>query len=472
MKKSILYILLLVLVASGCKQVNFGDTNINPNNPSKPLASALLTRAQTRMSFTYSDTRPSLYVQYLSNEQYEDESLYRTQRFNYSMYYSAITNLNKIISLNTDPVTAAQVIGQGSNANQIAVARLVKAYFFHFMTDRWGMIPYSTANQGLDSKFNVFDSQESIYGALFTEIEEALAQIDAGDGPTGDIFFNGDMNKWKIFGNTLMMNMAMRLSKKKPVLAKRYFLQAMAGGVISNNDENIYFPYIESEDYDNPWEDRFTTRSDYLMSKPFVDALIGNGTNTAPQDPRLTKYADKAVDTHVYNGAPYGSSNSATATFSLITKDVIKNQSAKGYLYTYAQVLLHMAEAAQLGWISSDTAENYMKRGIRASMEQWGVETAAIDTYIGGLAAFNGQTDIAYQKWVALFLQGYEAWFEWRKQGTDQVPLIKPAGATTAGIPNRHAYPLSALSTNEENYNAAIAVQGADNLDTKVWWAK
>ena len=472
MKKSIIFVILLSLLITGCTDVDFGETNRNPNNPSAPLASAILTRAELNIGNTYSDTRPSLYVQYLSNEQYEDESLYVTERFDYAGYYSAITNLNKVIKINTDPETALEVISQGSNANQIAVSRLIKAYYFHHMTDRWGMIPYRTANQGLESKFNVFDSQLDIYNGLFTEIEEAIAQIDSGIGPTGDIIMKGNMAKWKTFGYTLMMNMAMRLSKKEPALAKNYFAKAINGGVISSNQENIYYPYIASEDYDNPWEDRFTTRSDYLISKPFADALIGSGTNTTPEDPRLPKYASISEDTQVYNGAPYGNSNSATASFSLITKNIIDNQTAKGYIYTYAQVLLHMAEATQLGWSTSKTAEEYTKDGITASMEQWGVNASDINTYITSRPAFTGQKEIAYQKWVALFLQGYEAWFEWRKQGVDQVSLTKPSAATTLGIPNRHAYPLSAESANEANYKVAITTQGPDNLDTKVWWDK
>ena len=472
MKKSILYTLLLSLIIVSCTSIDFGDINDDPNSPNTALPSALLTGAQTQMGFTYSDTRPSLYVQYLSNEQYEDESLYRTQRFNYSGYYRTITNLNRVIKVNTDGKTNKSAISGGSNKNQIAVARLVKAYLFHFMTDRWGMLPYKTANQGLKSKFNKFDTQLEIYTALFREIEESLAQIDGGSGPTGDIIFNGNMSKWKTFGNTLMLNMAMRLSKKDPTLGKTYFDKAIAGGVISSNAQNIFYPYPKQEDYDNPWEDRFTTRSDYLMSEPLVNALIGSGTNIDPEDPRLTKYASKATDTDVYNGAPYGKSNSKTKLFSFITNDIIKKQDAKGYIYTYAQVLFNLAEAAQLGWTTADTAENYTKTGIRASMEQWGVEESKIVAYINARPAFNGQKFIAYQKWVALFLQGYEAWSDWRKQGDDQVPLTKPVEATTAGIPNRHAYPLSALSSNEANYEAAVAAQGEDNLDTKVWWAK
>lgn len=471
MKKSIFILILLSLFTFSCKEVDFGDTNIDPNNPSTPLVQGLLAGGQTAMGFTYSDSRPSLYVQYLSNEQYEDESLYVTERFDYSVYYFAMTDLNKVIELNTDEATKATSLAGGSNANQIVVARLVKAYLFHHMTDRWGMIPYMTVNQGLASKFNAFDSQLTIYNELFSEIESAIAQIDNGQGAVGDIIFNGDMNRWRTFGYTLMMNMAMRLSKKEPALAQTYFNKALAGGVISSNSENIFYPYLALEDYDNPWEDRFQTRSDYLMSRPFVRALVGEGTIINPEDPRLTKYADKSANTGIYNGAPYGSINSATGTFSLITKDIIKNQAAKGYLYTYAQMSLHMAEASRLGWLSGDS-QDYINQGIRASMEQWGVESSAIDTYIDERYSLGGQKEIAYQKWVALFLQGYEAWSEWRKQGDDQVQLEKPILAVTEGIPNRQGYPLSALSTNLDNYNAAVAEQGEDNLDTKVWWAK
>jgi hypothetical protein len=472
MKKSIFILMLLSFVTFSCKDVDFGDINTDPNSPSAASSASLLTRGQLNMGATYSDTRPALYVQYLSNGQYNDESNYVTQRFDYDEYYEAITNLNRVIALNTDEATKLGAVSGGSNANQIAVARLVKAYLFHHMTDRWGMLPYTTANQGLDSKFNAFDSQSTIYNALFSEIEAALAQMDGGSGPTGDIILNGDMDMWKVFGNTLMMNMAMRLSKKEPALAQSYFNKAVAGGVIASNAQNIMYTYLEDDNHDNPWQDRFETRTDYLLSTPFVAALVGNGTAFNPEDPRLAKYGKPAASSGAFNGAPYGESNSLTDNFSFITDDVILNQTAPGYFYTYAQVSLNMAEAAQLGWVSSGTAQSYTNQGIRASMEQWGVASSDIDAYISNRTSLGGQKEIAYQKWVALFLQGYESWSDWRKQGADQVQLTKGDAALTAGIPQRHAYPLSALSSNEANYNAAISAQGEDNTDTKIWWAK
>lgn len=475
MKKYILksIVLTILVVLSSCTAVDFGDTNVDPNSPNQALAGPLLSGGMLNIRNIYGATRPSLYVQYLSNEQYEDESLYKTQRFDYATYYASITNLNKVIELNTNSETKSEAIKFGSNNNQIAVANLVKAYYFQFMTDNWGMLPYLTANKGTEVEFNKFDSQETIYNSLFTEIEKALSLIDlSSDGPTGDILFRGDMNKWKIFGNSLMMNMALRLSKKAPTVGKKYFNIAKNNGVISSNNENIYFS--NSVEYQNPWYVRFVVnnRSDYLLSDTFVNALIGSGTNTAPEDPRLAKYGKKADDTGVFNGAPYGDSNSNTKAFSFITDDITQNQTSKAPIYTYAQMLFNMAEAAQLGWTTSDTAENYYKKGIEASMGQWSVDSTDISTYTSSRPAFDGMKSIAYEKWVALYLQGYEAWFDWRKQGSDQVSLTKPAAALTQGIPNRQAYPLTAISSNKENYDAAVAAQGEDNLDTKVWWAK
>lgn len=469
--KNYILILITLFFFQSCDNVDFEDTVINPNEPSQVLSNALLAAGQLSAVPIYSATRPSLYVQYVSNEQYNDESLYKTQRFDYSSYYGNITNLNKVIEANTNESSKVSSQAYGSNNNQIAVAKLMKAYYFHFMTDNWGMIPYKTAND-ITVDFNKFDSQEEIYNLLFLEIEAAISLIDSGDGPKGDIILKGDMDMWKKFGYSLMMNMAVRLSKKAPATGKTYFTKAMTGGVISSNSENIYFPFLKDDNYDNPWQDRFQTRSDYLLSKPFVNSLIGTGSNTNPEDPRLEKYAEKATATNTYNGALYGESNSDTKAFSFITNEVIKNSEAKGYIFTYAQMLLNMAEAAHLNWTTADTSENYYKKGIKASMEQWGVDTTAADAYVMSRPAFNGLKSIAYQKWVALFLQGYEAWFDWRKHGVNQVKLTKPVAATTAGIPNRQAYPLSAISSNKKNYDEAVSLQGKDDLDTKVWWHK
>ncbi|RKF04585.1 SusD-like starch-binding protein associating with outer membrane [Tenacibaculum lutimaris] len=475
MKKNNIYILALTLLfaISSCTKVDFGDINTDPDSPNTAIASSLLAGGQLGFrTIHYGATRPALYVQYVSNAQYEDASVYTTQRYDYAGYYAHITDLNKVIELNSNPDTQIAAAAYGDNNNQKAVAMLTKAYYFNFMTDNWGMIPYFDANKGIENQYNEFDEQLDIYQDLFNQIENALSIINTStEGPSGDILFYGDMNKWKLFGNTLMLNMALRLSKKDPTLGKKYYDKAIQNGVINSNSDNIYFQFTSI--YDNLWYDSFVTdnREDEILSKPFVDALIGTGSNTAPEDPRLEKYGSKSQNAGVYVGAPYGQRNPEVKDFSFITDDIIYNATAKGYIFTYAQTLLNKAEAAQLNWTTEQTAEEFTNDGIEASMEQWGVNSSDINTYISNRPAFNGLKTIAYQKWVALFMQGYEPWFDWRKHGSNQVPLTKPTAATTAGIPNRQAYPLTALGTNKENYDKAIAIQGPDNLDTKVWWA-
>ena len=52
-------------------------------------------------------------------------------------------------------------------------------------------------------------------------------------------------------------------------------------------------------------------------------------------------------------------------------------------------------------------------------------------------------------------------------------PSLTPASDaqnTSGQIPVRHAYPQTESELNGTNYDAAVSSQGADNLDTKLWW--
>lgn len=469
MKTMIKYILLFAVSMTlfmSCENADFGDININPNEPSEVSSSGLLASSLRDLGFHTTRTTPMLYVQYLSNGQYPDESRYSTLNWSYYGIYSGpLENLEEVIKVNTS-------LGTPSSKNTIAVAMLAKAYFFHTMTDRWGYIPYKEALKGIDKKQPIFNSQEEVYKGLFKDIDNALSLMNSESGPKGDIIFKGDMTKWKQFANTMKVVMALRLSKRDTDLggyAKTEFNKAILGA-IKRADDNIYFPFISGdENSDNPWEDRFSTRKDYLMSDVIVNFMIGNGSNTAPQDPRLKKYAQPVEGTNQFVGAPYGSGNDLVDNFSFITSDIINNQSAPGIIFTASQVYFSMAEAVELGWISGN-AQDYFKKGIEESMKQWGVDTAESTTFINSLP-YNGIQSIAEQKWVALYMQGYESWAEWRRIGgpnTIEKPDVLIQGTD---IPQRQAYGSDVPSLNKVNYNKAISEQGADNLDTKLWWA-
>src|SRR5690606_32484992 len=162
---------------------------------------------------------------------------------------------------------------------------------------------------------------------------------------------------------------------------------------------NLYYSFLADENNDNPLEDRFLApsfRKDYLLSDTFVERLIGSGTDTDPEDPRLEKYAEPAASTLPYVGAPYGVANGNTPDYSFITLDSIHCPTAPGYFYTYAQVAFAAVEDVELGWISGSAATSYAEC-IRASMEQSRVDPADIAPHIAANPSVN-TASIAYQK--------------------------------------------------------------------------
>ena len=469
-------ILAVFVTFTACDTVDFGTTNVDPNAPSNAVTSLLLTNVERGMSGYVATTTANLYVQYLSNGQYDEESRYQTLNWGTNGAYALLQDIKQIIDINTAEATKVGAQAYGSNGNQIAVATILKVWYYQMMTERWGYLPYSEANDAENNTKPKYDSQESIYMALFGELDSALGMIDSGNGPAGDILLGGDMTQWRSFANTIKMVMALRLSKADPTTGSAKFKEALAAGVISSNANSIKYTYLSEDTNDNPWQDRFESRRDYLMSDVFVDVLIGTGSNTAPEDPRLMKFAEPATTSSTYVGAPYGKSNSATDDYSFITNDIINTGNAPLMIYTYAEVLFARAEAAAMGWTTENAASLYGE-AVEASMSQWGVSSADATTYLAA-NAYTGVNDIAYEKWVSLFLQGYNSWAEWRRfkaMGTDaRIPLIIAADllSNATGIPQRHGYSATAPSLNKENYDAAISAQGIDELDTVLWLFK
>jgi hypothetical protein len=470
-----LLVLTVVISLTSCDTVDFGDTNVDPNNPSNAVPSLLLTNVQRGMSGYVATTTANLYVQYLSNGQYDEESRYQTLNWGTDGSYGLLQDIAEIIKINSNDDTKVGAQAYGSNGNQMATATILKVWYFQMMTERWGYLPYSEANDVANIDKPKYDSQEAIYMALFTELDTALAMIDGGNGPDGDILFGGDMAKWRTFANTIKLTMGLRLSKADPTTGRTKFNEGMAGA-ISSNDDNISYTYLSEDTNDNLWQDRFETRKDYLMSDVFVNYLIGTGTNTDPEDPRLSKMGEPAETSATFVGAPYGISNSATANYSFITDDIINTGDAPLMIYTFAEILFARAEAAAMGWTTEDAATLY-DQAVMASMTQWGVDTADATAYVAA-NAYTGIDDIAYEKWVSLYLQGYNSWAEWRRfkaMGTEsRIGLVAPADllSNATDIPQRHGYSATAAALNEVNYNAAISAQGTDELDTKLWLFK
>jgi hypothetical protein len=473
--KSIAFATVLAITGTACDPGDFGDMNVNPNAPSTPNTAGFLSGALRNVGVMATDIVPSLYTQQFGDVTYIEESRYKTVFFNYNGYYTGPLNAyQNIIDLNTNADTKSTAAANGSNNNQIAVARIAKAYTYLWLTDRWGDIPYTEALKGKADFAPAFDSQQAIYTDLFKELKEAQAQFDGGKTVVGDILFGGNATRWKKFANSLRMIMALRMSKVDAVKGKSEFIAAMADGLLTSNADNVKYTFLAESNNEHPLYNNYITgnRKDYAVSDVMINYLVK--TN----DPRISAFADKNINLK-YVGVPYGIFPAASKAQDVsLAATSMRLQNSPANVLTYAQVLFSQAEAVKLGWISGDAKALY-ESAVTASMQQW-LGAAATATAIADFLKQDGikyveataLEQIATQKWIALFYQGNEAWAEWRRTG---YPTLKPASKplnASGQIPRRMAYVVTEGTLNKVNYDAVVAKQGADTQDTRMWWDK
>lgn len=474
-KKAAVLVMGIMLLVS-CD--DFGNLNVDPNNPSQVRTELLLTNVQRNISNVSGSVIGNLWVQYMAETQYDDDSRYSSTSFDFNGWYTgSLKDLQTIIDLNSDEATRDDALSGGSNANQLAAARIMRAYFFNVITDRWGMLPYSEALQGSENFSPAYDSQEDIYIDLLKELKEAVDQIDGGAGVNGDILFDGNMAEWAQFANSLRARIALRMADTNQAsLAESEFVDAVNDGLIT---EDVMYPYLGEAANQNPWFERFITRTDYAISD--VMAVYMKDL----EDHRILKYADPAPDEYTPGteitfediiGMPYSVDNPGDITNSSISfpGQAIRAQDAPLPIITVSELHFAMAEAVERNWMTG-SAEDYYLSAIEASWNQWGVyDEADFTNFVSNPEVEYDSAvwdeKIGNQKWVALYPNGYEAWAEWRRL---DYPELTPHGFPlneSGEIPRRHVYPTSESQINEDNYNDAVSAQGPDTPDTSLWW--
>jgi hypothetical protein len=389
--------------------------------------------------------------------------------------------------------------------NLLQMARIVRAHAYMVMTDTYGDIPYTEAGKGYLDQITKpkYDAQASIYADIIKELTEASAALDATKTiETGDVLYAGNVGKWKKFANSLLLRAGMRISNVDPSLAKATVEKAFAGGIITSNADNAAIKHDSNYLNDVGRLLNSTEASNFYLTAPFVNFLKDTG------DPRLdafaTRYvgaksgaeqvASRKVNTATDQiGMPMGFDNSSITSqytnskvvsfydYSQLDRTRMGKATAPAYLVTAGQTNLLLAEAAFKGWVSGG-AQTYYSEGIRQHMLQCGETDAAsaileasINSFLTANALKTGTElkQIGEQYWVASFLNGHEAYANFRRSG---FPLLSPntyPGKSLKGdFINRLTYPSSEQSVNKGNLDAAVARQGADDLDTKLWWDK
>lgn len=542
-----LYILLLTLACSLLACEDLDEVNINPNNAEKVSSNYLVSYVLTRTGSVYyhlgAENRPipgaMQYFQAGTDHNAVLINQYGWSAESWAEYYEILRNIELIYSNSFED----------NNMFFRAIALTMRSFVFGLLTDLYGDVPYTDALKAQEGTyFPAYDEQKNIYKGILEDLKEAdqlLASVKETDAinPTTDVMFQGNSQKWRKFTNALRLRYILRVSSKKSEMSslginlEEEFKAASAFTFTSNEDDALIpFLGINRENSTPGGPINNANPAFYLKpGLPFLNTLVRlddprlhrwfqpvqqkwSYHTTAPKDTVVTNifgetYTVKLVpasptlqvDTSLFVGLPvglpvveamvYNKGDDAVAHhperspyLSFLHERYRKN--ADPYiqmnLITYAEVAFIMAEAAQIGGFGSSDAEDYYKKGIRASMEKYGIFEAKsfdFDQYYAqkGVdlnAASNKHARIMEQKWIASWLS-IQSWFDWRRTG---YPDLKtgPVAQYGPSLPFRFRYPNPSLDPNYlVNYDAAVsrlvatpyipAGQSKDHTYAKMW---
>jgi hypothetical protein len=483
MKKSLI-IFLSFLLLTGCVD-SLDDYNVDTkkaptvtavtlfSNSLKGLIDALVTPNVNNNNYR-------LYVQQWAETTYLDEQRYNLtaraipQALWQSLYRDVISDLTeakKIINANT-------LLSAESKNNQLAQIEIVEVLAWSVLVNTFGDVPYTEAMDPLNP-LPKFDDAKTVYYSLLDRLDAALLLLNTtGTGfVAGDLIYKGDIAKWRKFGNSLKLRLALVIADSDPAKAKS-LIEAAAPNVFTSNADKAAFPYVASPPNYNPVAQNlnptYSTRQDYVITSVFIDPL--NELN----DPRRAAWF--TTINGVYKGGAYGFANDY-ALFSKVGPK-ITDPALEGLFMDYSEVEFGLAESIERGFITGDAAEHYNK-AITASITYWGTINAST-TIADDVAKYLAQPKVAYataegnykqkigfQKWVALYNRGWESWVEWRR--LDAPKLLPPTGGSAPDglqIPVRIIYPIVEQTLNPTNLKAASTAIGGDLASTKLFWDK
>ena len=523
---------ILLFCTASCSRIELDKINTDPSrataenfDPNNLLSTAQFNYAnigyyQLLYESTMMQVLASTYYYYNNGDKYLNVANftdYQGKLFDQGYTQSSTIREMQRIARLKDPV---------AYANLIAIGDIMYVLILQRVTDMYGDVPYTEANRAHEGlKYPAYDAQKDIYKAMLTELQAAILQLDPQKPkPTADLVYRGDIGKWKRFGYSLMLRMAMRLTRAEPEMAREWAEKACAGGTLADVTDNALVP-TDASNYNsqNGTSIALRTLSDYRevrWSKTFIDYL----KNT--QDPRLAAISEVPQDgmlnnldeelpgkrdpliqtglpngydllggaTDIRNSAGYpGPTGSGTniaplGKYSRPITSVYLKLGGPNFIMTYAETEFLLAEAAIRGWQTGSNASAHYTRGVRGAFEslsQLDVQATIDPSKANAWLAANPLPVQDSEKALEMINTQYwlltgstfnfvENWFNWRRSGYPVLqPINYPGNVTRGTIPRRMIYLSTEILNNTENYRKAVSkLSDGDALTSRVWWDK
>ena len=412
-----------------------------------------------------------------------------------------------------------------------AIMRVVQVYALSTMTDTYGPVAYQSVLDGNDVAF-YYDSQESIYNAMFALLDEAISGFKNGTSDVAnmqqfDYWCQGNRELWVKVANQFKLRLAMRIVKANPGLAKQKAEEAVSGGVLTSADKDILIDQGLSNELTRMFE-----WGDCGVNANLVTIMEGYN------DPRIALYITKnsndikdgdkvviAKDSKylgIRGGCNLPNKPNQWGNFS----NIVCTYSTPMPVMKAAESYFLRAEGALRGWNMGGSAKDLYEEGIRLSIKNelkykgiyagvTSISDAEIDAYINGTtlqADFVDPVDaqnsikamntvpvkwdegasseqklqrIITQKWIANFPLSTEAWAEYRRTGYPKLfpNRVNSSNGTidTDEQIRRLIYSEVEINTNNDELQKGIQILNQENSSskftgdiggTRVWWDK
>jgi hypothetical protein len=466
----------ILLVVSGCED-DFLDVNEDPNNPSEATIDLVLPAGQMSAAFVIGgqwQILGSLWAQHWTQSvganQYAIVDNYNINESTYDRQY---------IELYSGALNDLNFVSERAEAQEdwsyFLIAESMQAYVFQVLVDLYSEIPYSEALQGSENPTPVFDGGEAIYADLIarvqTALEKDLSASTVSNVGTEDLVFQGDMDQWRRFANTLLLKLYMRQSEVNPSVAEQGIQQLFSSGAEFLQSDAEVDAFIDVQDFQNPFYATQVTSNgngrgyvDIAASNTLLEFLLDN------LDPRIDGIFNTPVNGGEHVGLDQGNfTNPDFATARDLSQPDIEPTTAVTFISAEESYFLQ-AEAV-VRYNVAGNAEELYEMGITESfIEFTGSADGAENLFEDGSPyAFDGTIEqIITQKWVAMAnYQGLEAHFEHLRTGYPEFFTTTPNNVTSGIFPKRLPYPSTELNNNRESIQA---VGGQKQVIERVWW--
>lgn len=506
----ILFLLITIFSCQDLTELNQNPNGINPEtaNPNLVLSTVLTETGKLNANLGYQDMAGVMQHTQKDGWSGAHNSYEWGGSQSWTPYYDILRNnqyvYNRALDLKWE-------LNQG-------ISLVMKSMIFGLIADLWGDAPYSAALKGAEggaaNTFPAFDSQEAIYNGILADLDKAntllsksAAEYTSTPG-VSDVYYQGNPVKWRKLANSLALRYFMRISAKKPDVAKAGIEKIMANPTLFpvilavGDDATMGFAGNSNDDswpanavYDASASNyrrikmaatfvnkllelkdpRIAVWANKVQIPLVVDANLPKGTDRIESGKRLLspdKVVGRDVNTNpdyvglptaIIGGASYnlsptaeqGANNPHVSWLNDIYKQA-KGPLLRSRLVTTAEVRFILAEAALNGWSVAGDAKTHYLAGVKASFDTWGT-AAGYATYITnkGVAYEGTLSQIIEQKWISSWTSATEAWLDYRRTGLPAL-TVGPA-AIRKVLPVRFYYMLDERNLNKVNTEAAMS---------------